>query len=241
MAGDEGPWRRGARQAKHAFLHRLFVSARSRKDLASTFHRFYFDQEALNATHSDTYWLGVPTLKLPFDLWMCQELVHRLRPAFLVETGTYHGGSALFFASLFDLMGHGHVLTIDVTHRPDRPAHNRVTYLKGSSTDRQTVEAVRTRIGTGSPVMVVLDSDHTAPHVARELELYSPLVTEDSYLVVKDTNLNGHPVRPGFGPGPGEATRAFLASGSHFDVDTECEKFILTYKPGGYRRRRRTL
>ena len=86
--------------------------------------------------------------------------------------------------------------------------------------------------------MVVLDSDHTRDHVAEELRLYAPLVTSGCYLVVEDTNVNGNPVLPEFGPGPQEAVAEFLAQTDDFEVDHEREKLMLTFNPNGYLRRR---
>ena len=85
--------------------------------------------------------------------------------------------------------------------------------------------------------MVILDSDHNRDHVLKEMELYSPLVTRGSYLVVEDTNINGNPVLADFGPGPAEAVREFLQHHNEFEVDRNMEKFYMTFSPGGYLRR----
>jgi cephalosporin hydroxylase len=87
--------------------------------------------------------------------------------------------------------------------------------------------------------MVILDSDHRAGHVYDELIAYSPLVQLGDYLIVEDTNLNGHPVYADFGPGPTEAVDKFLAEHDSFCVDTGCERFLMTLNPGGYLRRRK--
>ena len=86
--------------------------------------------------------------------------------------------------------------------------------------------------------MVILDSDHSRDHVLRELELYAPLVTPGCYVVVEDTNVNGHPVVPRFGPGPMEAVQEYLATTDAFEVDRSREKLLLTFNPSGYLRRR---
>jgi cephalosporin hydroxylase len=86
-------------------------------------------------------------------------------------------------------------------------------------------------------IMVILDSDHTRAHVRGELRGYGPLVTPGSYLIVEDTNLNGHPAYPQFGPGPMEAVKEFLASSPNFLPDPDCEKFFMTFNPPGYLRR----
>ena len=128
-------------------------------------------------------------------------------------------------------------MSIDIVRRPEWPTHPRVTYLTGSSTSAPLLEEVRRRIAGKARVMVILDSDHKKDHVLEELRLYSPLVTKDSYLIVEDTNINGHPVFPGFGPGPMEAVDEFLAGNPMFQRDRSRERFFVTFNPGGYLRR----
>jgi cephalosporin hydroxylase len=135
-----------------------------------------------------------------------------------------------------DLLGRGTVITIDIAESSDRPEHGRVNYLLGSSTDTRLVERVQGLIPPEAAVMVILDSDHAKEHVLRELQLYGELVTPGNYLVVEDTNVNGHPVRPDFGPGPMEAIEDFLAATDRFDVDSDREKFFMTFNPAGYLR-----
>jgi cephalosporin hydroxylase len=96
------------------------------------------------------------------------------------------------------------------------------------------VGKVRSLIGKEETVMVVLDSDHHAEHVLNELRIYGPMVTVGNYLIAEDTNVNGHPVRPDFGPGPWEAVQTFLEENNSFAVDTKREKLLLTFNPGGY-------
>lgn len=86
-------------------------------------------------------------------------------------------------------------------------------------------------------VMVILDSDHRKDHVLKELRAYSQYVTVDSYLIVEDTNINGHPVYPDYGPGPMEAVEESLKEDDRFAVDRTKEKLLLTFNPGGYLRR----
>src|SRR3954462_4813603 len=108
-------------------------SPKARKALVNQFHRLYYHTPA--RTWQNTYFLGVPVWKNPLDMWLYQEMIHDVRPDVLVEAGTKYGGSAFYFARIFDLMEHGHVVTIDVEPQPDRPEHRRITYLTGSSTD----------------------------------------------------------------------------------------------------------
>jgi cephalosporin hydroxylase len=203
------------------------------------FHRLYYD--AMDRTWKDTYWRGVRTAKCPMDMWIYQEILWETRPDLVIECGTAWGGSALFFASMMDLLGAGSVVTIDIAgdeEIPGRPSHPRIAYLQGSSTDPAILATVRERAAGARRVMVVLDSDHSFAHVSAELEHYAPLVTPGDYLVVEDTNVNGRPVVPDFGPGPGEAVEAFLSASAAFDRDAAREKFFMTFNPGGYLRKR---
>lgn len=200
------------------------------------FHRLYYNSGS--RTWSNTHWLGTPAQKCPLDLWVYQELLHELRPAMIVETGTARGGSALFLASICDLLGQGSIVSIDIEAKPGRPEHERITYLTGSSTAPEIRQQIEELVGDRAPVLVILDSDHGREHVLEELRVYAPLVTPGSYLIVEDTNVNGHPVSADHGPGPMEAVHDFLHESEEFSVDRGQEKFFLTFNPGGYLRRR---
>jgi cephalosporin hydroxylase len=197
----------------------------------------YFEEG--ERTWHNTYWLGTRVLKLPLDLWIYQEILHRKQPDVIVESGTFSGGSAHYMASICDMVGAGRIVTIDV--RPwgdDRPQHERITYVDGSSTDPDVIASVRASIAPGESVMVILDSEHDRDHVLAELRGWGPAVTPGHYLIVEDTMINGHPVEPDWGPGPKEAVDAFLAETDAFEVDPDMEKFLFTWNPGGYLRRR---
>ena len=155
----------------------------------------------------------------------------------IIECGTSSGGSAYYLAGLMDLLGKGRIVTIDVVVCANLPAHPRIQYLTGSSISPEIVEMVKKNIQPGNSVMVILDSDHSAPHVLRELQIYSPLVTKGDYLIVEDSNLNGHPVWPAHGPGPMEAVQEFLATNNEFKIDKSREKFLVSFNPNGYLRR----
>jgi cephalosporin hydroxylase len=138
-------------------------------------------------------WMDMPVIQLPQDIVAMQEIVWRVKPERIVETGIAHGGSLVFYASLLELIGAGEVIGID----NDIRAHNRtaieshsmqkrINMIEGSSVD-PTVARKVSELALGKRTIVVLDSNHTHEHVLRELELYSPLVTKDSYLVVFDT------------------------------------------------------
>ncbi|MGH2498863.1 MAG: CmcI family methyltransferase [Candidatus Limnocylindria bacterium] len=223
--------------ADRAASDRLALVARQLEaapDVVTKFHLLSYHSGALQ----QTYWLGVPIQKSPLDCWVYQELITELRPDLIVETGTDLGGSALFLASICDLLGSGRVVTIDVRD-VSAVEHPRIVRLHGDSTSPPILDAVRGYADSARTVMVVLDAEHSADHVARELRAYREIVTVGSYLVVEDTNVNGHPVLPDHGPGPYEAVEAFLREDPRFSADRSREKFLLTYFPGGFLRRDR--
>lgn len=114
-------------------------------------------------TWADTWFLGIKTEKCPLDLWLYQELIFKLKPDLIIETGTRFGGSALFFASMCDLVGKGLVVTIDIDTEMQRPKHPRINYISGSSTNPVVIEQIQSqfRIPTLESILVILDSDHS--------------------------------------------------------------------------------
>jgi cephalosporin hydroxylase len=219
------------RRAGRSLMRRLLLRPSL---LTRAFHRVYYYSALTGGTWHETRWLGTQLWKCPLDLWIYQEILFDRRPDVVIESGTWAGGSAVFLASLCDLLDHGRVLSIDVQEQEGRPTHPRITYLHGSSTDPTTLEEVRRLVGPDESVMAILDSDHRKEHVLTELHAYSELVTPGQYLIVEDTNLNGNPVLPEFGPGPMEAVEAFLSKNSAFRADRKREKFLLTFNPCGY-------
>lgn len=205
-----------------------------RQSVIDSFHRLYYE----SGVWMRTSWLGVPTQKCPLDLWVYQEILFELRPDLIVETGTASGGSALFLASICDLLGKGRILTIDIAAQPERPVHSRIRYRQGSSIAPEIIAEVRSEVRGMECVMVILDSDHSQAHVEEELQLYAPFVTAGSWLILEDTNVNGRPVAAHHGPGPAEALETFLAQTNEFEVDAEREKFFMTFNPKGFLRRR---
>ncbi|MHC4250716.1 MAG: CmcI family methyltransferase [Planctomycetota bacterium] len=225
-----------ARILRSLVLKRAYGRRGTAAGAAREFHRVYFD--LCSETWCNTTWLGVPVQKCPLDLWIYQEIMAELRPDLVIETGTADGGSALFLASVCDAIGTGRVLTVDIKESPLRKEHDRVEYLVGSSVSGEVVARAREAAAGAKCVVVILDSDHRKPHVLEELRLYAPLVTSGSYMIVEDTNLNGHPVHPGHGPGPMEAVEEFLGGSPDFERDPSREKFMLTFNPKGYLRKR---
>lgn len=212
------------------------MSEQDRRQTIERFHRLYYDDAERGGTWQATRWLGHPALKCPLDMWIYQEMVQEVRPDVIVETGTFLGGTALFLASICDLVGHGRVITIDTEPQAGVPSHEGITYLHGSSTSPEILDRVRGELGDGT-LMAILDSDHHADHVLEELRSYAPMVSVGSYMVAEDTNINGNPVLPGWGPGPREAVDRFLEENDSFAVDESKQKFFMTFNPGGYLKR----
>ena len=197
------------------------------QDPVQAFHRRFYAGDSWKETH----WLGVRALKNPLDLWIYQEIMHRTRPDTIIETGTHEGGSALYLASVCDFLGHGQVVSIDVAARA-QPEHPRITYIDGDSTDAQTVA----QANLGGRTMVVLDSGRSTEHVLAELRAYAPLVSPGCYLIVEDTII-GDEIVGEVTTAPREAIERFLAEDDAFELDRECEKFMMTFNSGGYLRR----
>ena len=181
-----------------------------------------------------TRWAGVEILKSPLDLWTMQEIIYEIKPDLIIETGTFKGGSALYYANLFDLIGKGRVITIDVEFRENRIKHPRIRYVFSSSTDELMIPLLDEETSGENVVMVLLDSDHSRDHVLAEINLYSDYVTKGSYMIVEDTALNGHPIHPNTEPGPMEAVEIFMQNNSDFVVDKSREKFLMTWHPNGF-------
>lgn len=193
-------------------------------------------------------WMGRPIIQVPQDVMAMQELIWRVQPDLIVETGIAHGGSLIFSASMLELLGgDGRVVGIDIDirkhNRVEIEKHRmfkRITLIEGSSIDDGVVQQVGD-IAAGKRVLVCLDSNHTHDHVLRELRLYSPLVGKGSYVVVFDTAIEDTPKhllsgRPwGRGNSPKTAVHEFLKANDRFEIDKDIEsKLLITVAPDGY-------
>jgi cephalosporin hydroxylase len=209
--------------------------------LIDDFHKLYYDEEHRSPIINNTRWHGIVIQKCPLDLFSYSEIMYEVKPKLIVETGTLHGGSALWFAHMMDLL-HGNtvwqVLSVDIKQELYLPRHPHIAYLKGSSIDPTMIELIGKFADKLQPVMVILDSDHRAEHVYKELDIYSKFVTPGSYLIVEDTDANGHPILPRHGPGPWEAVHDWLPNHPEFEIDKSREKFLMTCNPDGYLRRK---
>jgi cephalosporin hydroxylase len=176
--------------------------------------------------------LGIRTLQNPLDVWVTQEILFQVKPDFVIETGTFHGGSAVLWAILLEHINPaGRVITVDIEDRRVRKAKNlpvyqrKVDFLLGSSTDPTIVAEIAKRV-QGKKVLVILDSSHATEHVRAELDAYSPLVSMGSYIIVQDTF-----------HGPGPAIADFLSGNEQFEADRLHERFVLTNNTNGFLKR----
>jgi cephalosporin hydroxylase len=208
-------------------------SDRLKRAAIELFENIYYDSAL--STWDNMSWMGIPCQKYPTDLWIYQEIIFHNKPEVVIETGTLYGGSALYLASLFDFIGQGQVVSIDVRARQDRPRHPRIRYISGlSSTSPEVAEQLRPVVEATSKCMVILDSDHRKPHVDEELRIYSQYVTQGQYLIVEDSSINGHPISARFGPGPFESVAEFVREHGGFAVDKSKEKFLLSANHNGF-------
>lgn len=201
-------------------------------------------------------WMGRPIIQLPEDMIRIQELIYTLKPDVVVETGVAHGGSLIFYASLFRAIGKGRTIGVDIEIRP----HNRaaieshelfdyITLIEGSSTDPDTLAQVRAQIAPGETVLVILDSNHLKDHVSAELEAYAPLVTPGSYVVACDGIMGlvagGPRTEESWAwNNPEEAAREFVARHPDFVIEEPAFPFNegvvterVTYWPSAYIKR----
>lgn len=213
------------------------VAPKEKERIVNDFHKLYYDSNVIGKTWNSSTFLGVPIQKCPFDLFVYQEILNEIKPDLIIETGTLFGGTTLFLAIMCEALQKGEILSIDIKDFGNLPKHKRVKYLFGSSVSEQIINQAKEIAKGKEKVLVILDSDHKKEHVLKELLLYSPLVSKDSYVIVEDSNVNGHPVYLEHGPGPMEAIQEFLKENQNFVVDRSREKHYLTFSPNGYLKR----
>jgi cephalosporin hydroxylase len=201
-------------------------------------------------------WLGRPIIQLPEDILRIQEVIYRVKPDVLIETGIAHGGSLIFYASLFEAMGKGRVIGVDIEirlhNRKAIEAHEmykRITMIEGSSIDKNIVEQVRTNLRSNERGIVILDSKHTKAHVLAELQSYSEFVAVDSYIVACDGIMQDIVGAPRTSPewltdNPQSAVKDFLAERDDFILEEPMIPFNegqikerVTYWPNAFLRR----
>jgi len=209
------------------------------RDVVDNFHKLWY---GTRSTWRENRWLGVLTLQNPMDIWITQEIIVETKPDFIVETGTFYGGSALVWATILQQVNpKGRVITVDIKDFTQEVKKlplwkEKVEFFLGSSVAPDVLAAVRKRV-EGKKVLIIFDSNHRKEHVLKELFAYSPFVQVGGYIIVQDTNSNGHPVNPGWGPGPMEAVDEFLAVNKQFEPDLDRERLLFTFCPRGFLKR----
>lgn len=195
-------------------------------------------------------WMGRPIIQYPQDMVAMQEIIWKVRPDIIIETGIAHGGSLIFYASMLELLNHGEVIGVDIDIRrynrdeiENHAMYKRITMIEGPSTAPEVMEQIKNRCSGKKTVMVVLDSNHTYSHVMEELSLYGPLVTKGSYLIVMDTGIEDMPDelysdRPwAKGNNPKTAVHEYLRKVDRFVIDEGIHsKLMITVAPDGYLR-----
>lgn len=184
-------------------------------------------------------WLGQPIWQYPQDVWIIQEVIGEFKPDLIIETGTFMGGSAYFFACLCELLNHGKVVSIDISPVKTIP-HDRITYITGSSIEQNVVEQVKNIMSNVNPakVLVILDSAHNAEHVLNELKIYSKLIPVGSYIHIQDGCIDVLPQFKKGRPGPLVAVKEFLRETRHFTREIDIElKYVMTAHPYGWIRK----
>lgn len=182
-------------------------------------------------------YFGVPAVKNPNDFWVYQEIIHAQRPDFIIEIGNYYGGSTLALAHLCDLLGHGHVIGLDISHEHVPPVvreHPRVTLLEGDAC--ALFPQVQTLLGSAHNVLIIEDSSHTYENTLNILRQYHPLIPRGGYFIVED-GICHHGLDEGPQPGPYEAIDVFVAENANFVIDRGQEDFLITWNPKGFLQR----
>jgi cephalosporin hydroxylase len=203
------------------------------EDLWAEFTESYYNTLKWRQTH----WMGRRMSKLPGDLIILQEIMHTVRPDWIVHTGTANGGLDHYLASICDLLDHGQIVSIDRKLADDLPEHPRITYVEGEAHLTSTRGKVVAITGPSPHAMVILGNKASSARTSAEYHNYEDLVSQGSYLVMEDTVVGGHPVWPNFGVGPFEAVKGVTETRGDFISDTSLEKYGLTFNPTGYMKR----
>lgn len=186
-----------------------------------------------------SYWMGKKVLKNPMDAWIYQEILHEVKPDFVIEIGSDVGGSTLYFAHLLDIIGKGKVISVDISRDNYDVAHERIVEVTGNSSSPQLFAQV-CELCQDKQVVVIHDGDHTKEQVLKDMNLYSRLVGVGSYLIIED-GINDL-FRPfeelgSFEEGPMAAALEFINENPHFQIDKSRERYIMTYNPNGFLKR----
>ena len=229
------------------------------EDIANDGELNTLTRDWMNSANKQKYsyhfeWCGRPIIQYPQDMIAMQEIIWKVQPDLIIETGVAHGGSLIFYASLMEMMesmgitSGGRIVGIDIDIRAhnraaieEHPLFKRIDLIEGSSIDTTTVDLVKLKIRDAKTILVILDSNHTHDHVMAELGLYQSFVSDGSYLVVFDTVIelmeeSMFPDRPwAVGNNPMTAVHKFLNSNKDFEIDSQMHnKLQITVAPNGF-------
>lgn len=218
-------------------------SEKGRKALIEAYTRSMWQAN----TFQKAMWCGVPILQTPEDMVMIAELIWRTKPDVVIECGVYKGGGLLLYSCLLDLMGGGCVIGMDIDIDPalhvlEHPLGHRISLIEGDTGNPEILEKIKPKLIHETKVMVILDSDHSAAHVKKELGIFAPLIQSGGYLIVLDGVMQILYDIPGIPEtwekdNPETAVKGFLEEHPEFERDLDCNKFGTTFGPGGYLRR----
>jgi cephalosporin hydroxylase len=228
-----------------------------------------FMTESVKTNYSYNFeWLSRPIIQYPQDMVATQEIIWKVKPDLIIETGIAHGGSLVFSASVLAMLDYCEAFEANTTLDPkmpkrkvigvdidirehnlnalnNHPLRNRMELIEGSSIDSKIVDKVHQLAKGFNKIMVFLDSNHTHEHVLAELIAYSSLVSSQSYCVVFDSVIEDLPNelssnRPwGVGDNPKTALRHFLEDNPDFSIDYSIQdKLLITVAPDGYLKRK---
>lgn len=190
-------------------------------------------EESFNSTY-----FGIPILKCPLDFFVYHELIYSIKPDVIVEIGNYYGGSTLALAHLLDNIGKGKLIAVDKNHSRIHESvkkHPRISMIEGDAIS--SFEKVKKLIKMTDKVLIIEDSSHKYNDTLEILRRYSNLVSIGSYLIVEDSIFH-HGVKVGAKPGAYEAIETFIKESKNFEIDREKERFIITWNPKGYLKRK---
>ena len=187
---------------------------------------------------TETTYFGIKTVKNPLDFWIYREIIFEQKPDIIIEIGSFSGGTALALAHICDNIGHGNIISLDISHSMVPGIvmdHPRILLIEGDAC--QSFNEVKGWISHNHNVLIIEDSAHTFDNTLKMLNTYSPLIRPGGYFIVEDTICH-HGLDTGPDPGPYEAVKAFLEINRDFESDRSRESFLITWNPKGYLRRK---
>jgi cephalosporin hydroxylase len=231
--------------------NKKFIKKMGKKESLKKLSNKWIMESSLDEYSYHFRWLGLPIIQFPQDIVGLQEIIWKIKPELIIETGIARGGSLIFSASMLQLIGKGSVLGIDIDIRKENkknilnhPLYKRIKMIEGSSIDQTVIDKVNKIAKNKKNILVILDSNHTHDHVLSELNAYSKLVKKGSYVIVFDTRIEDIPnkyskklMKGNWNKkdNPKTAVHEFLKENKRFKIDYEFEnKLLITVAPDGF-------